>query len=246
MRKRIGVISLLLSAISLCYGDSLCDGEDLSHKLSVGIDYVQIKEGENLGMVFSGPELRVNYFLEKGFRQIAIDYKAGISAAGLFSHGMTGYSIEFIPGEVGVDGIIYGDSNNKLNIGGVTGLKYHWQMYPDLHNSQLFGECEIPLDLRVEYNYKRFGLKWQNSIMGFVGSLPMHDPYFYSLSFSEFVFKPVQEIRCRSFGRYNHSQMSISWSPVKEDKHTFILSMEYFKLDRFKTLSYGLRWERRF
>lgn len=243
MNRFLLLIFSLLSCLSVC-------AEGIEQSLSVEIGMVQIKEPENLGMVFSGPELRLGYDLKNSFNRFKLNYSPDISLGGVFSHRITGYSIGFSPLIVGCDYNFLKTEVHNLDMGFGTGLRYHWQMYPDLHNAQLFAESEIPLDLRFCYrlNYcsNVFAVDIQNSLFGFIGQLPIHDPYFYSLSFAEFIINPLKNISLCSFGRYNHTVISILWSPSNIKIHKFGISLEYLKLCNYKSLSYSLVWSKNF
>lgn len=244
MPRILGIIFACFCCISSSFA------EDLRHTITVDAGAMQIKEAENLGMVFRGPEAGAGYALTKDFGQFNISYCADLSIAGVFSRGMTGYCVAFTPATIGIHYDIVKAGSQKLAAGLCSGLKYHWQMYPDLHNSQLFAESEIPLDLHISYECKykrnRFALNLQNSLFGFVGQLPMHDPYFYSLSFSEFAFKPLQDLKFLTFGKYNHSRASLLWSPAIIPAHGFGIGLEYISCQSFKSLSYSLLWRKSF
>lgn len=223
---------------------------ETEHSISVEAGVPQIKEAENLGMVFTGPEIRLGYRMEKSFNRLGVYYSPDLSLACIFSHSVTGYSIGFSPVTAGVGYMLIDSASHSLTAGVETGLRYHWQMYPDLHNAQLFAQSEIPLDLILRYS-----LRWRgnvltvnlcNSIFGFTGQLPLHDPYVYSLSFSEFAFKPLENLRFGSFGSYNHTKASINWRPRTLEKHTFGIGVEYNGLQGYKSLSYSLIWCKKF
>lgn len=239
----------LLLIFSFLLSLSVC-AEGVNHSLSVEMGSLQIKEHENLGMVFSGPELKLGYDLKKSYNRFSAYYSPDISLAGVFRRHITGYSIGFAPLIFGGDYNLIKTKVHTFDVGINTGLRYHWQMYPDFHNAQLFAESEIPLDLRLSYrlNYgaNMFAINIRNSLGGFIGQLPIHDPYFYSLSFSEFAINPLKKISFCSFGKYNHTAASICWTPSKIKKHSFGLSLEYLKLNDYQSLSYSIIWCKKF
>lgn len=229
-------------------------GERWRQAVTVGAGGAQVKDSENLGMVFGGPRMDFAYSLGHDFGSIDFDYQADLSTAGVFTRGMTGYAIGFSPVRVGIGRVWLNQPHHKLSAGLAAGLRYHWQMYPDLHNSQLFSECEIPLELTIAYtfNYKRnsFCFRLENSIFGLTGGHHNPDPYFYSLSFSDFAFRPFSNLKFSSFGSYDHTHATVAWSPADLPNHSFGFSLDYLSVipkDRsFQSLSYSLIWQKRF
>lgn len=243
MNRFIPLILSFLFSLSVC-------AEGFTHSMSVEIGMLQIKERENPGMVFFGPEIKLRYDLRKSCNRFSAYYSPDIALAGVFRRYIAGYSIGFSPIIAGCDYNLIKTGAHNLDVGLSTGLRYHWQMYPDLHNAQLFAESEIPLDLNLNYNLNCgtnvFALNLRNSIFGFIGQLPLHDPYVYSLSFAEFAFNPLRRMSFGSFDKYNHSVVSISWNNSKMKKHNFGISFDYLKINDYHTLSYSLIWYKKF
>lgn len=247
-------ITTFLAVLTVGLTAFAASGERWRQAVTVGAGGAQVKDSENLGMVFGGPRVDFAYTLQHDFGPIVFDYQTDMSVAGVFARGMTGYAIGFSPVSVGVGHSWLNQPHHRLSAGLATGLRYHWQMYPDLHNSQLFSVCEIPLELTIAYTfiYKRnsFSLNLANSIFGLTGGHHNPDPYFYSLSFSEFAFKPFSNLKFSSFGSYDHTHATATWSPADLQNHSFGFSLDYLSVGAagrsFKSLTYSLIWQKRF
>lgn len=243
-RIRIFIVLFFMAVQLSVKADNHCE-----HTLSIESGCLQIKDSENLGFVFSGPELNTKYNLEKNLDQFQLYYKAMVSGGVLFSHRIIGYSIRFTPVELCAMYKIIDIPAHCMGIGVSAGLRYQWQMYPNLHTSLLFAQSEAPIDLLISYKYRSRGhsfiLSLQNSLFGLIGQLPLSGPYYYYLSFSEFAIKPLKEMRFSSFDRYNRSQISLSWSPARLPNQSFGINLNFLRIHSpvshsLKSLSYSV------
>lgn len=204
-------------------------------------------------MVFSGPELEVAYELALTSGRLTFRYRPELSLGTGFSHRITGYNIGFKPLDAAFAWTLLCTARHSLAVGCGTRLSYQWQMYPNLHNSHLFAQAEVPVCVLLEYGMKfrdnAIRVEFENSIFGWAGQLPRHDPYAYSLSFSEFALRPLRSLKFGSFADYLATRLSALWSMDRLPGHAFGIGLSYRSIgpaEKHQKLTFALLWKKRF
>ncbi len=226
-------------------------GIERSFTITAGI--AQIKEPSNIGLVFTGAAIGTKIDIYQNINSLSWHYAPALSLGIAFSHNMPGYAIDFAPLQGFCDFSLIHSDRHLFLIGLGSSLTYHWQMYPSLHNSHLFAEAEIPVNLRLTYDLNvpigTFHLHIANSIFGFSSHIANNSPYYYSLSFADFVVTPLKQLHFGSFGKYNHTNLNINWTHRKASAHRFGITIDYLQITSQKTfrhLSYALSWQKNF
>lgn len=253
LKKTVISLLLLLVCIGLSGSGNAAWALGKRNQFGAYAGLNQLKERENLGMVFSGPGIGLSYSLTLTEGKLTAYYRPELSFATGFSHGITGYEIGFKPIDAAFVVKVLDTDRHTVGVGCSTGLSYHWQMYPYLHNSHLFAQAEVPLCLVVRYAFGFKGnmltLDFENSIFGWAGQLPKHDPYAYSLSFSEFAVQPLRSLRFGSYGSNVASRLSVVWNMERMPGHAFGLGFSYRsigKAEKHQKLTFSLIWQKRF
>jgi hypothetical protein len=167
-----------------------------------------------------------------------------------FNRGMIGANINIVPLDVSWLRTFYEGRGHSFRAGGNFAADYSYQMYPHLHSGHLFWMSEIGISPLLEYSYqwerKRIELHAKNSFLGFVSHTQENDPYFYSFKVGDFFTRPHQDMRFGSFNNYNHSVLSLEFTPDVLRAHSFLLGLDYlgsYYGTRFERLNYNVQWK---
>lgn len=225
----------------------------VSHQLSVAVGSVSIKEGFNGGMVFNGPQAAVRYELHWAAGVFDFSYNPELALGLPLSRGMAAVNLQVTPVELAFQAPVWQSARHRLQLGGEVAARYRYQEYPDLQNAHLFWFCEIGLSWRLGYAFQwqggRLSLQWANSLLGFVSHTPDNPPYFYSLTFADFVVRPHQTLQFGSFDRYDRTALRLEYAPAALPTHIFGLGLEYvgyYGAIRYQILNCYLSWRKVF
>ena len=249
--KTIKIILITFCALTFPSGN--CFAQYNKNEISVYAGFLQIKDELNQSMVYNGPKIgfhyQRNWFLEKW----ELRYKPKIAYGGLFNRGMYGENFNFVPVDFSGIRTLYQKDEHKIGLGLNFVTNYTYQFYGDQIGAHLFWYSEIGIAPCVEYTYQwnhsKIKIFLQNSIVGFVSHTENLNHYFYSLTFSDFVVKPHQQMKFGSFDKYNHTNTSVEYIPNVSKKHSVALGieyMDYYHNKRFQSLNYYLQWKKLF
>jgi hypothetical protein len=208
-----------------------------------------MKDEFNVGKVFDGIQLEYRYGILWKIGESELLYQPKIALGAAFNRGITGYQIGFVPANVSWVMPFYNEKGHTFKAGANFAANYNYQMYPDLQGGHLFWMSEIGLSPRLEYNYewnkKRIGVYMQNSLLGFVSHTQNNEPYFYSFKASDFFIRPHEDMKFGSFNNYNHTNISLEFTPEITKTHSFLFEFDYigsFYGLQFERLNYNLVW----
>jgi len=218
-----------------------------SHTIAPG--FLQLKEQANLRMVFSGAQLEYRYGLMWIIQEHEITYQPELGFGVGFNRGMFGVQLMFSP--INVSWIMpFYDQNGHSIRGGINlAADYSYQIYQPLQSGHLFWASEVGISPIINYNYqwdnKRIGINIQNSLFGFTSHKQEFDPYWISWEFREFAVTPHENMKFGSSNNYNHTNISIGFTPKIDKRHSFIYEFDYFGLFygvQFRRLNHNLMW----
>ena len=223
------------------------------NEISVYAGFIQLKEELNQSMVYNGAQIGFHYQRNIFFKKWELRYKPKIAIGVTFNRGMIAANFNFVP--VDFSGIVPVFQNDKhtLRVGLNFAANYGYQFYPKQLGAHLFWNSEIGIAPCIEYDYQwnnnRIKIFLQNSIAGFVSRTKEVTPYFYSVTFSDFFTQPHSNMKFGSFDKYNHTNVSIAYTPNISKGHSIILGVEYidhYFSNRFQSLNYYLQWKKSF
>lgn len=243
----LGLFAILFSFNGFAQNDS--SGVSKIHTVSFKMQYIQIVDEFNYGLVFSGPNLVVAYSFSKITDKAIFMYSPEIAFGGVYNKG-AGFAWRFKP----ID-IFYGRSitSKHLTIGGYVATDYQWQQYSELQGGRLFWFSTIEIGPRIEYilPYKSgvLNFDFSNSLAGFTSRPePSTETYYYEFSFSEFISVANQNLTFGSFDLFNRTKLGVTIQPNSWKRLTMGYSFEYFGYYKEPTLSFishsiNLKWK---
>jgi hypothetical protein len=222
----------------------------VKHSHEVVLGNLQLKEGNNLGMVFNGIQFEYRYGLTWIIQEHEIMYQPKIGFGAAFSHDIIGVQIKFTPVNVNWTMPVYKLNGHTIRVGANFATDYSWQMYPDLQSGTLFWASIIGISPIVKYNYqwnnKRIGINIQNSLFGFSSHKQGDYTYwYYHKNASEWIVTPHETMKFGSFNHYNHTTVSLEFVPNITKKHSIIYEFDYlgfFQGIQFHRINHNFIW----
>ena len=260
MNKRyVFILFWLLIVFSPLYGE-------VNQSHSIVASFLQLKEQYNLGTVFNGAQLEYRYGLHWKIHDHEILYQPKLGFGIVFNNvmmgeegGMKGYQANISP--VNVSWIapfprnwpFYEHSGHAIKLGLNFAMNYSYQAYLDLHGGNMFWASEIGFSPIIQYQYqwnnKRIGIGLQNSLFGFTSHTQKKDLYFYhffALNAPDWFKKPHEDMQLGSFNKYNHTNVSIEFSPNIQKRHSFLYEFDFFSTFygmQFKRMNHNIIWK---
>lgn len=226
MRTFLIILAWLLSHAANGQGGTV----ERSGLFSAG--FMQIKEGANFGLVFSGPGLQygMNWDCAKGARLASYRFKLGL--APLFSRGILGARFYVQP--AGFSYLIrLSGGENRLYAGPVINWEYSYNLYPDLQSGFDYWFTNISLGLGARYDTGLGGsdlrLALHASLAGLTSRQGSYrDPYFYDLGFGHAIRHLHQDLTFGSFGRFLVAGFEALWRPKSGARLSLGYAMDYY------------------
>jgi hypothetical protein len=257
MNRKTGMYSsivkiLIIAFCTLTLFSTNCFAQH-KNEISVYAGFLQLKEELNQSMVYNGPQIGFHYQRNIFFEKWELRYKPKIAIGVPFNRGMIAANFFFVP--VDFTGIVpvFQRDKHTLRVGLNFAANYGYPSYPKQLGSYLFWYSEIGFAPCVEYDYQwnnsKIKISLQNSIAGFVSHTKEVTPYFYSRTFSDFFVQPHSNMKFGSFDKYNHTNVSVSYTPNISKGHSIVLGAEYmdsYFSNRFQSLNYYLQWKKSF
>jgi len=242
MVKKLIVCLWLIIILNPLYGQV-----KQSHTFVLG--FLQLNDQANLGMVFSGLQLEYRYGLTWIIQEHEITYQPKFGFGACFNRGMFGVQLKFVPVNVSWTMPFCDQNGHTIRFGANFATDYSWQIYQPLQSGHLFWASEIGVSPIIKYNYqwdnKRIGISIQNSLFGFTSHTQELDPYWVSWELREFVITPHENIKFGSFGNYDHTNITLEFTPSIDKRHSFVYEFDYLGLlygVQFRRLNHNLMW----
>ena len=228
MNRILFIIPVLLFSIGLFAQDTLIV-KNKSHSISLKLQFGQIKDQFNYGLVFSGGNIGGDYSFSKTTRSNTLIYNGGFTF-GINNNIGSGVALRFKP----VD-FFYGHNFNYklLVLGGYIETNYQFQLYPDLQSGHVFWFTAIEFgpQVLVDIPYKTRIIKFTLST-SLAGSTSRPEPstetYFYSLNFFDNVFEASKGFKFNTINNFNHTNLEMELLNNKGKRLSFAYAFEYF------------------
>ena len=210
---------------------------------------VQLKDGNNLGMVFNGFQLDYRFGIQWKISEHELLYQPKLGFGVAMNRGMLSAPIHIAPINVTWTMPVFQQSEHTIRVGTNFVSDYHYVLYSELHDGPIFWTAEIGLSPVIRYNYqwnnKRIGVGLQNSLLGFASHRQGYDPYTFLFTWKDFVVDPHKGMKFGSFNNYNHTTISVEYVPNTSKKHSFMYEFDYFGIfygNKYGRLNHYLIW----
>ncbi|MEK7253615.1 MAG: hypothetical protein AAB316_02630 [Bacteroidota bacterium] len=241
--KTIGFSFLLAAA----FGATAFCQSTRSSEQSLVVNFLQIKEGLNHGLVFRGFGLQYQRLWEWENDQRLVSYEAGIGLAAPTSRGIIGAQLHLLPGRV----------SYLRKTGGVRDLaaglfftgEYNYQMYPDLQSGYSFWLTHYSVGGALAYPFEAggqlFEVKFRTTLLGATSRPEVErGEYFFDASLGDMVRYLHQDFQFGTWNRYNQTGLEIRWQPKADARLAFAYGMNYygyFKQPRLTMIDQSLK-----
>lgn len=249
MQKKIFIVCLLFATIL----NAQTGKSQKEHFLTLKIEFFQIKEAANYGLVFNGLNLVVDYDLVIINENTIFQYSPEFGFGANFNNGI-GLSWEFKPIDLYYGFQIFEESNYDFFVGPYASINYQFQLYPELQSGHNYWFSFVDLGPKIiaKVNLLDIPLRvsFSNSIAG-LGSRPKVNPqsesHFYSLNFFDWLSDMNSNFEFGSFNLLNHSNLEIEFISILKDGLSIEYEFEYygyFNNPKLDYISHGinLRW----
>jgi len=230
MRYKNYLIGLLLLAFS--YSSVKGQDFDVLRSMNYSLDILQIKDGLNYGLVFTGPMNRFSYKKSWEVNGKDLMYQGDFGIGFLVTKGIRGVAFR-----VKLVDIFYNIYERRRTITFAAGpwvkMDYNYQLYPDLQNGYSFHATNYTLGLALSAKYQTeevyLRLRWKNSLAGLISRSPeVRDPYFFELSLGTYFRDQHQNFSAGSFNLYNNTSIELLYVNPNHPRLGYAYSFEYF------------------
>ncbi|MDR0206532.1 MAG: hypothetical protein LBI45_04670 [Bacteroidales bacterium] len=220
----------------------------VKHSHEVVLGSLQLKDKNNLGMVFSGAQLEYRYGAQWKINTHEITYQPQLGFGLAWNRGMIGGQIHIAPVNITWTMPFYEHNRHSIRGGANFITDYNYQL-TQLHDGTMFYTAELGISPVIQYGYqgdnKRNNVGLQNSIFGFSSHRQGYDPYEFLFTWKEFVIYPHRDLKFGSFNRYNHTTVSFEFIPNIAKKHSIVYEFDYlgfYRGNRFYRINHNLIW----
>jgi len=202
-----------------------------THENAISLNFLQIKEQANYGLVFKGPGLGYAYSARWENEKRAMVYEGRFSFSTPITRDIIGASINLVP--VRFDYLFKTGVEAKVCIGPYAIMDYNYELYPDLQSGYSYWFTNFSLGGAVKYSFKmnenQFNLHFHTTLLGLTSRQPVYDdPYFFDLSFGDIVQFVHQDMQFGSWGSYNQSEIEITWQPRSDSRLAYSYAFQYY------------------
>lgn len=187
-----------------------------THDHSIALNFLQIKEEMNYGLVFRGPGLGYAYSAvwENAKRKLELEPRLDLSVP--YAKGVIAASMNIVP--LRFDYLFKTGKEGRVCVGPCAIAEYNYELYPDLQSGYSFWFTNFSLGgvgtVYFNLNKNRFDISLHTTLIGFTSRQPVYDdPYYFDLSLGDIVRFVHQDLQFGSFGSYNNSEIELRWTP---------------------------------
>ncbi|MFC2133680.1 hypothetical protein ACFLTH_03610 [Bacteroidota bacterium] len=209
----------------------------------VSTEFFQIREADNLGMIFKGPKLSGGLIFEIPFDNDLLIYqiKAGLGPA--FSRSMMSAHLEFKPVDI-FYGFNLSNHHSAHFIGPDLKAEYNVEVYPYLHGGQPFWFTNYNLGIGYIYDIKsenyRIRFRLNLALLGLI-SRPAHDrdPYWVNYGLWDIISQIHTNFKFYSVLNFKNTALQVEVFPNSRNS-SFSISycIEYFGIAKEPVVNY--------
>ncbi len=211
--------------------------------LDFSIQYFQLKDQINYGLVFNGGNLEVGYSLTVAREHKFLQYQAAFGFGPGFSKGIASINFRLKPVDLAYCFHIAWNDKYAFYLGPYISMNYFLQLYPELQSGHAlwftFYDIGPRLTLETRLWRQNIKLNFSNSVAG-IASRPeeMNETYYYSLNFFDLLGSMHSNFKAGSFNLLNHTRIELEWKNLGEGRNSLAYQFEYFKYKEEAMLDY--------
>jgi len=227
MIKRVPALIIILLFLS----ENIHSQQTRTIENSISMNYLQINEEMNYGLMFKGPGLV--YDLSAGWENNnrILDYSFRFGFTYMETKKVAAGNINLVPAKLTY--LFKTSDATSFYIGPQLIVDYNYELYPDLQSGYSFWFTHMSLGISSEYkfnlNQNLFKLKLESTLFGFTSRQEVYeDPYFFDLSLAYIVQYVNQDLTFGSLNNYNHTEIELRWQSKPESKVAFAYNFQYY------------------
>lgn len=198
---------------------------------TVALNFLQIKDQMNYGLVFRGPGLGYAYTAQWQNPKRIMAYEGRFTLLAPLARGVVAMAYNVVP--VRFDYLFKTGADGKVCVGPYAILEYNYELYPDLQSGYSFWFTNYSLGCALTGWFKikksRIDLSMHVTAFGFTSHQnEIEDPYFFNLSFSDAIRYVHQDFQFGSFNLYNQTELEARWLPRPESRLAYACSFQYY------------------
>lgn len=206
-------------------------GQDLkTHSHAVSLNFLQIKDELNYGLVFKGPGAGYSFSAQWENDQRILDYEGHLLLNLPFTRKILAGSADFVPARFGYQ--FKPGGSGKYSIGPYAVIEYNYDFYPDLQSIYYFWFTNFSLGCAATRSYKiknsNLDLALHFTAFGLTSRVDYPtDPYFNEIKFGSVMKDMHSDLKFGSWNLYNVSELEIRWTPKTDSKLAWGYSFQY-------------------
>ena len=236
--------SKLLILFLLGAGHALAQPGNITstHRLGFGVQYHQIKESANYGLVNQGLNLSLNYDYQKRNNNRLFSYNPVIAFGPNYRYGL-GLNWHFKLIDFFYGYRICNKDNRSLYLGPYASVNHLLQLYPEMQSGHMFWFTTIEIGPKFQwllnFDQRKVIVKVSTSLAGFT-SRPEEstEQHFYSLKISDIIRDSHSNLLFGSFNNFNHTFLEVYYANPAKNKLSLGYAFEYFGYYKAPSYSY--------
>jgi hypothetical protein len=226
MKSGIALITCIILFASIARPQEI---KSHSHRLIV--NFLQIKDQMNYGLVFKGPGLGYSFSRSWENEKRIIGYEGRFAFNVLMAREILAPSINLVP--VRFDYLFKTGGDGKFSVGPYAIIEYNYELYPDLQSGYSFWFTNYSLGGAIKYSFAAkenlFDLSFHTTLLGLTSRQPVYDdPYFFDLS-AAYIAKFVhQDLQFGSWGNYINAELEMRWTPKASSRLAYGYSFGFY------------------
>ncbi len=229
--------------MATCSMAAMSQEHETYSNLDISIQYFQLKDQRNYGLVFNGGTLELAYLLQKASANKIMQYQAAFGFGPGFSKGIASINFRLKPVDLAYGFDIAGNDKYTLWLGPYLSMNYFFQLYPELQSGHAlwFTLYDIGPRLILETGLwdQEFRLNFSNSLAG-IASRPeeLNETYYYTLNFFDLLGKMHSNFKAGSYNLLNHTRIELEWKNLGKGRNSLAYQFEYFNYKQEPRLDY--------
>jgi len=207
---------------------------------TIYLNFLQIKEEMNYGLVFKGPGLGDAYTDSYQNKKRIFTYEGRFNISVPMTREILAMSFNVVP--LKLDYLFRTGAEGKVCVGPYLITEYNYQAYPDLQSGYSFWLTHYSLGAAVTgwfpIKKSRIDLSLHTTLLGITSrQTEIEDPYFFDQSFGYAMQYVHQDFQFGSWDRYNETEFEVKWTPKETSRLAFAYSFEILYYSQFPTLT---------
>jgi hypothetical protein len=207
---------------------------------TIYLNYLQIKEQMNYGLVFKGPGVGYAYTDQYQNKKRIFAYEGRFNFSVPITRDILAMSFSVVP--LKLDYLFRTGSEGKVCVGPYLITEYNYQLYPDLQSGYSFWMTQYSLGAAVTgwfpVKKSRLDLSLHTTLLGITSrQTEFEDPYFFDLSFGYAMKYVHQDFQFGSWDTYNETELDVKWTPKESSRLAYAYSLEILSYGQVPTLT---------